>query len=191
MPGSLIWPQKNGTGSPNHPSGGRGAWYYAGVFTVRCTKKLLDRMRVDPEPDSPAHTTVLGDWYANLVRVGKQQLILCVSEMTLLPVVLPALEAKLLPRRLPEALFDVLKRMGIPWGAIDREMKEMHESTIGRTANRSVLGIVKEFAFAMPYHQENESLTGLALWLAETPCKPIWMESPDRATKAAFAESLH
>jgi len=162
------------------------------VFCVRCTKKLLDRMRVAPEPDPPAPSTILGDWYANILHVGKQQFIVCVSEKTLLPVLLPALDAKLLPRRLPEALFDVLKTLGIPWSAIDREMRDMQEATVGRTANRSVLGILNEFAFAAPYRLvEGASLVGVALWLAETPCKPIKMNSPDRETKAAFAEVLH
>src|SRR5207245_11637046 len=108
------------------------------------------------------------------------------------PVLLPAGHAKQLPRRLPEALFDVLKTLGIPWGAIDREMKEMQQTGVGRTANRRVLGILNEFAFAAPYRLvEGASLVTVALWLAETPCKPIEMNSPERETKAAFAEVLH
>ena len=76
------------------------------VFSVRCTKKLLDRMRVDPDLHPPAPTTILGDWYANLLYVGKQQFILCVSEKTLVPVIVPAVDAKHLPHRLPEAVFE-------------------------------------------------------------------------------------
>lgn len=106
-------------------------------------------MRVDPEPNPPEPSTILGDWYANLLHFGKRQLILCVAEKTLLPVLLPAVDAKMLPRRLPETVFDVLKALGISWSAIDREMREMQEVVVGRTANRSVLGIVNEFAFAM------------------------------------------
>ena len=162
------------------------------MFSIRCTKKLLDRMRVDPEPDPPAPSTVLGDWYANLLRVGKQQFILCVSEKTLLPVLVPAVAAKLLPRRLPEAVFDVLKRLGIRWSAIDREMREMQAALVARTANRRVLGMMNDFAFAAPYRLvEGASLVEVALWLAETPCSPIDMNSPERETQAAFAESLH
>jgi hypothetical protein len=161
------------------------------VLSLRCTKKLLDRMRIDPEPHPPTPTTILGDWYANLLYVGKQQLILAVSEKTLLPVVVPAVDAKLLPRRLPEALFDVLKALGISWNAIDREMREMQQVVVGRTANRRVLGTMNDLAFALPYRRGDESLSRLALWLAETPCSPIKMNSPDRETKAAFAESLH
>lgn len=161
------------------------------MFTLRCTQKLLARMRVDPDPDPPEPSTVLGDWYANLLRLGRQQHILCVSERTLLPIVLPAVDAKLLAHRLPEHAFDVLKALGIPWSAIDREMREMQEATVGRTASRSVLGMMNDFAFALQHHRPGESRTQLALWLARTPCSPIKMNSPDRVTAAAFAESLH
>ncbi|GAC1494954.1 MAG: hypothetical protein NVS1B5_20240 [Gemmatimonadaceae bacterium] len=162
------------------------------MLAIRCTKKLLDRMQVDPDPNPPTCSTVLGDWYANLLRVSKQQFILCVSEKTLLPVLLPAVAAKLLPRRLPEAAFDVLKRLGIPGSAIDREMREMQDAVVARTASRSVLGMMNDFAFAAPYRLvEGASLVEVALWLAETPCSPIDMNSPDRETQTAFAESLH
>ena len=162
------------------------------MFSVRCTKKLLDRMRLDPEPDPPVSSTVLGDWYANLLRVGKQQFILCVSEKTLLPVLVPAVDAKLLPRRLPEAVLVVLKRLEILSTAIDREMTEMQDAVVARTASRSVLGMMNDLAFAAPYRLvEGASLLEVALWLAQTPCSPIAMNSPERETQAAFAESLH
>jgi hypothetical protein len=133
---------------------------------------LLDRMRVDAVANPPEPSTILGDWYANHLRLGKQQFILCVSEKTL--------------------LFDVLKAPGISWSAIDREMNEMSQTAVGRTPNRRVLGILNEFAFAAPYRLvERASLVTVALWLARTPCSPLAMESPDRATSAAFAEALH
>ena len=139
------------------------------MYPLRCTKKLLDRMRVAPEPNPPAATTILGDWYANLVYVGNRQLMLCVCDKTLLPVIVPAVHAKLLPYRLPEALFDVLKALGISWSAIDREMREMQDAVVARTANRSVVGVLTDFAQALHYSREDESLTRVALWLAETP----------------------
>lgn len=84
------------------------------MYPLRCTKKLLDRMRVAPEPNPPTATTILGEWYANLVYVGNRQLMLCVCDKTLLPVIVPAVHAKPLPYRLPEALFDVLKALVEP-----------------------------------------------------------------------------
>ncbi len=158
--------------------------YHSGVFALRCTQKLLDRMKVTPPANSPAPSTILGDWYANILRFNRQQFILCVSERTLLPVLLPAVDARSAARRLPEGLFDVLKALGIPWGAIDREMHEMRDATIGRTANRIVLGIVNEFVYAAPFPlADGASLSSVALWLAETPCKPMEWTAPRRQPK--------
>jgi hypothetical protein len=149
-------------------------------------------MRVEPEVHAPTSSTTMGDWYANLLYTRRGQLILAVSERTLLPVLVPAAEAKSFPMRLTNAVAEVLQAIGISAEAIDREIAEMSPITIARTANRSVLGILSEFAFAASIGLERDySLVGLAVWLAETPCKPIKMDSPDRVTKAAFAESLH
>ncbi len=164
------------------------------VFAIRCTTRLMDRMRVKPDPIPPPPTTVLGDWYSNVIRIGRTQLILAVSERTLLPVILPAVDAKSLPRRMPEYLFDVLKRLDIPLSTIDRELREMQQSVIAKTASRSVLGILNEFTVALHYRDEVDSLANVALWLAETPCHAGDSSKatfPDRATVAALKESLH
>ena len=74
------------------------------MYTLRCTQKLRSRglkpaTGVDRSPD-----TVLGDWYATLLHSRPQQLVLCVSERSLLPVVLAAKDARSLPQRLAEAV---------------------------------------------------------------------------------------
>lgn len=38
------------------------------MITLRCTRKLLDRAGVPARVDTKPPTTVLGDWYANLMR---------------------------------------------------------------------------------------------------------------------------
>jgi len=60
------------------------------VITFRCTKRVVERFRLEPVEEAPASTGILGDWYANLLNVGSQRFVLCVSERTLLPVILPA-----------------------------------------------------------------------------------------------------
>lgn len=55
------------------------------MITIRCTQKLL--RRVHPTDEPRPSTTRLGDWYANLVFARPEQLVLCVSERTLLAVV--------------------------------------------------------------------------------------------------------
>jgi hypothetical protein len=84
------------------------------VFVLRCTQKLLDQLNSTPDPESAPPDTVLGDWYANLIRVGRIQVVLAVSERSLLPVVVPARESRALVQRLCEALEPILSAVGVP-----------------------------------------------------------------------------
>jgi hypothetical protein len=55
-----------------------------------------------------------------------------------------------------------------------------------------VLGSLNDFMFQLRVGLDvspHRSLLEQALWLAETPCKPIEYASPDRATQALFASS--
>jgi hypothetical protein len=160
------------------------------MFTLRCTARLLKRMKVAPVAACSDPTTLLGDWYANLIHVGRQQLVLAVSEKTLLPVVVPAAPNSTLATRLRVAVTDVLRTLGIPGGDIDREDAEMTESVYGKTTNKQVLGILVDFARLLPFHLgDGDSLIEASLKLAETPCSPLFKTttSPDRTTKAVFA----
>src|SRR6266849_7469921 len=42
------------------------------MLTLRCTHKLLTRLKTKPSPTPPASTTKLGDWYANTLNVGHE-----------------------------------------------------------------------------------------------------------------------
>jgi hypothetical protein len=54
------------------------------MMTLSCTRKLLDRAGVFTKAETAPPTTVLGDWYANLLFTRPQQLILCMNERSLL-----------------------------------------------------------------------------------------------------------
>lgn len=159
------------------------------MFTFRATQKLLDRLNTKPVLDTAAPDTVLGDWYANLVRSGRTQVVLAVSERTLLPVVLPARDGRSLVRRLTEALDPLLVSLGVPAGDIAAERAAMQEWVIGKTASRRVVGSLNDLVFLLQVSLQNEpDRTPLehSLWLARTPMKVI-EGAPDRATVAAFA----
>jgi len=167
--------------------GGSG-WEDAAVYTLRCTGKLLRRLGPLTEVSREAPTTVLGDWYGTLVYAPAMQLVLLVSERTLLPVVVAAKESRTLAGRFPLALARVLAELKVPLAVIDREMEAMAERWIGKTASRQVLGSMNDFQRMMPYHPwPARSLTALALELAEAPCGPIGMRSPDDLTRELFA----
>jgi hypothetical protein len=160
------------------------------VVTIRCTQKLLRRLQGDTT--LPTSTTLLGDWYANILFARPEQLILCVSERTLLPVVVTARDARSLGVRLAQALREVLHRLGVPWRLVDAEEMKMNPVAFGPTQNRRVLGTINDFMYQLSWYFDDRpaaSLVEASLWLARTPCKPIKYESPDRLTALLFAEA--
>lgn len=160
------------------------------MFTLRCTRKLLDRLKAEPVTDSGQAGTVLGDWCANLVRVGRTQVVLAVSERTLLPVVVPAKEGRTLVPRLAQALEPLLMSLDVPAQEIAAERRAMQQSVIGKTTSRRVLGSLNDLAFQLEVGLVNwpeRSLLDHSLWLAKTPMKVIEYGAPDQATAAAFA----
>lgn len=160
------------------------------MFALRCTQKLLDRINASPDPEPAPSDTVLGDWYANLVRAGRTQVVLAVSERTLLPVVVPAREGRTVARRIAEAVEPMLSSIGIPAEAVIAEHDAMRDVAIAKTASRRVLGSLNDLAFQLQVglqHFPDRTLLDHSLWLARTPLKLIEYGSPDRATVAAFA----
>jgi hypothetical protein len=158
------------------------------LVTIRCTQKLL--RRVQCAASQPSSTTLLGDWYANILFARPEQLILCVSERTLLPVLVTARDARSLGTRLEQSLREVLLRLGVPPLLVDVEQSQMSSVAFGPTRNRRVLGTINEFLFQLSWYFHDRPATTLvdaSLWLARTPCKPIKYDSPDRLTVALFA----
>lgn len=167
----------------------RRPWEDCGVYTLRCTGKLLARLGPVTEVAREPPTTVLGDWYGTLVHAPGMQLVLLVSERTLFPLVVPAREARTLAERFPLALGRALAQLGVSPAAIEREVQAMADPRIGKTARRTVLGSMNDFQRMMPAHPwPPRSLTTLSLELAEAPCGPIAMRSPDDLTRELFAK---
>jgi hypothetical protein len=160
------------------------------VFVIRGTRKFLDRVGGRTEAPIEQSTTALGDWYA-MVLFWKPQVALFVNESTLLPVLVPFAPAATVVDRFPTAVATVLHAHRLSDSFIEHELAEMTEHRLARTKNRSVIGIMNEFArLGGDYRLSNyvHDLVALSLRLAETPCGPLYGRhvSPDREL-AAFA----
>ena len=158
------------------------------MFTLRCTQKLLRRMPAAMRGDNLPPTTLLGDWYANVLFVRPHLVVLCVSERTLLPLIVPAKDPVHLVDRLVKGLPAILSALNIQPSAIEREIGTMQDRTIGSTNDRRVLGSLNELVFQLTHQlQFRPGLTLFehALRLAETPMSLI-DSSPDRVTRALF-----
>ena len=80
------------------------------MIILRLTRKLLGRVGRPTAVAAPS-TTVLGDWFAQLVFVGHQRYVLLVSEHSRLPVIMPGRDLKNLARNFPGALAEVLQAL--------------------------------------------------------------------------------
>jgi hypothetical protein len=157
------------------------------VFTLRCTAKLLKRLKRQPETVTVQPSTRLGDWYAHLLFTRPAQLVLCVSERTLLPVLVPAREIETLLGRARHAVWEMLEAIGVSEEAAREEQRAMATATLARTTSRRVVGSLNDFVRLLePHLGLSTSLLELSLGLADTPCSPLQMESPRRATLRLF-----
>lgn len=146
------------------------------TLTIHATKKLLDRVRqpVAATPVSP--TTALGNWYATAL-FWKPQLALLVSERTLLPILMHLAPAATLAARFPTHLAAVLAALDAGKDFIAAELAQMNDMRYAKTANRSLLGVMNQFAFlAQVYrdYDETDELLALSLRLADTPYSPLY-----------------
>ena len=161
------------------------------MFTLRCTQKLLRRGLAETAADAQADT-LLGDWYANVLITRPSHLVLCVSERTLLPVVVVAKGIKYLPQRVVDAVAPVLRELRVEPSAIEAELAAMRTWHVGRTASKRVVGSLNELMFQLHsqlHLHPGRSLFEQSLRLAEVRMKGVEYSSADRATTALFASA--
>lgn len=147
------------------------------MLIVHATKKLATRVGgFTPVPPEAADVGALGVWYANVV-FWKPQVVVAVSETTLLPVLLPFAPATTLWDRFPAAVAEVMTDQGTPRTFIDDELSLLTASCCVSTNDRSLLGVLNEYIF-LAEHAHNTgygatNLPGLAAWLAQVPMSPL------------------
>jgi hypothetical protein len=166
------------------------------VLIVRATKKLRQRLGAAAPYDGEPSTALLGDWYATLLPWRPQQLILLVNEQTLLPVVMPLAPGATAPARIGPEIAAALATHRAPSTVIDSELSQMRDCRFGPTANRSVVGIMNEFAYLADVYRRSDSsrsLAELGQKLAETPCSPLYRRHvrPDREFEAFLQLTQH
>jgi hypothetical protein len=157
------------------------------MLVVRGTKKLRDRVKAPLAGPDAESTTVLGDWFATAL-FWRPQVALLVNERTFLPVFLPLAPATTLLDRIPDAVERVLRAHGAGDAFVSAEREAMSERRLAPTNNRSVVGVMNEFAFLGELHWQSGStdLDALSISLARTPVSPLYPRSgsPDRELAA-------
>ncbi len=160
------------------------------MVVLRCTRKLLQRLRqVDDLPPVDS-TTRLGDWYGNILQIGRRQMLLFISERSRLPVLISIRDAQQLPTVFPEAVCEMLTMVGVRAASIAEERSRMLDLAFSRTRNRSLLGTMNDFGFMAQFtdakRSEPESPMDLMRFLAQTPILPLDGARPIDLTRALF-----
>ncbi|SRR6266851_971763 len=160
------------------------------MVVLRCTQKLLVRLKHVLDLPPVDSTTRLGDWYGNILRIGRRQHLLFISERSRLPIVLPICEAKRLGTVFPDAVCERLVIVGVAAADIADERTRMSDLAFGRTRDRSLLGTLNDFAIMAQSvdarRTEPESPEELMRFLSQTPILPLDGASPNELTRAAF-----
>jgi hypothetical protein len=160
-----------------------------GVLVVHATRAFRDRVPGPAAADDDISTTILGPWYATLLR-RRPLLALLVNQTTLLPLLTPLAPAATLLTRIPAAVADLLLAHHLPAQLIAAEQAAMADVHLAPTANRSVVGILNEFAYLTDVHQPDpKGLLDLSVRLAATPLGPLYQRhiTPDRELAALIA----
>ena len=177
---------------PQHQGSARarsGRGHHQGVLIVHATRAFRDRVPGPAAANDDISTTTLGPWYATLLR-RRPPLALLVNQTTLLPLLTPLAPAATLLTRIPAAVADLLLAHHLPAQLIAAEHAAMAEVHLAPTANRSVVGILNEFAYLTNVHQPDpKGLLDLSVRLATTPLGPLYKRhiTPDRELAALIA----
>ncbi len=138
------------------------------MITFRCTKKLSKYLGIVPIDNAQPPTAALGDWYANLVLTFAGDLILFASEKSLLTVAVPIWESHHLVPLFRIRVANLLWMIGIPQKIIAREVGHFDQVQFCKTASRSILGSMNEFAWHYQIMaEESVDKDGMSLSKAE------------------------
>ena len=159
------------------------------MITLRCTKKLRKYLGIVPIDNAPPPTAALGDWYANLIPTFAGDLILFASEKSLLTVAVPVWESHHLVALFRIRVANLLWMIGIPQKIIAREVSHFDQVQFSKTASRSVLGSMNEFAWHYKIMAEESdgkarlSLSKAEYKMTQMPCGGLDYQFPDDVAK--------
>jgi len=91
------------------------------MLTLRCTERLLKKHPGPLEHEVDVLQPTLGDWHANLVRLGPTPVVLAVNDVSLLAVIIPGKDFGNLLAVFRDRLMRRLIRLGVSADRIAHE----------------------------------------------------------------------
>lgn len=158
------------------------------MVVIRCTAKLRKLFGVTQPDEAAVGDTRLGDWHANLIYKDPRDGFLVVNDKTRLPVVVRASSFSDFLDGFRLTLAEVLLVLGVPPHEVEAELGRMESGFLSKSNNRSVLATMNDFCNGVDARQDlMDNPVAMSLHLAETPCGPLDMNSPNRVVLGVFA----
>ena len=149
------------------------------MFRLRCTRKLLQRIKDEPFEGTVLTTTALGNWYANVIPMPFGELLLFVNERSLLTDAIPGEDVRYILPQLRQRVDNLLKQFNVPNRLVIAEIRNMENIQIAKTKSRSVLGSMNDIALnyqIMVEYDETDTIRNLGdleQKLSSMPHKPL------------------
>jgi len=163
------------------------------MITICCTQKLLRRLRIaTPGAIAMPPTNALGNWYVNLIYIGRTQMVIATSERSLLTVLLPAADlCNSLMVNLVDTAYFLLQEIGIDSGCAEREADAMRPALFAHTESRSVLASMNDFSLSLDSYW-NDGLVPMEIMLrfAATPKSALMSAGGPTGTPAEITRML-
>ncbi len=164
------------------------------MVVLRCTQKLLVRLKQVGDLPPVESTTRLGDWYGNILRIGRRQHLLFISERSRLPVVFPISEAKRLGTVFPDAVCQRLAVVGIAARDIADERMRMSEIGVRPDQEPQPAGHAERFRIHGAARQRQSGRTRVARGADAVPLadanSPVGRRKSDRVDASCVWASI-
>ena len=115
------------------------------MITLRCTEKAAKALGFSRSDNVPAGTSLLGDWYVNLVPTIDGGVFLFMNEQSLLSVLVPRGEMRSM-NVFVARVGNILSMLGLPNERIHEEIEHFAEASVGKTVSKKLLGVMNDLA---------------------------------------------
>lgn len=124
------------------------------MIVIRPTASLAKRMKVKINSSELKSDTILGDWFALDFVLSRRQFIMCVSQKSRLAVIMNAAPYVSLSNRIPNAICEVLKLIGVTESNIESELLKMNHVILAKTDDKSILGTMNDYRSQLEYNND-------------------------------------
>jgi hypothetical protein len=163
------------------------------MLVLRCTQRLLKRNPGPTQQRQDALVPVLGNWHANLIRLAKSPIVLCVNDISLLAILVPGRNFPNFVFAFQNRLAGRLGRMGLATETISAERAAMEIVKIQPSNSRSVLASMNDFVrhlkWRAPSHFDFSEADALEDMLSETPMGALKYQYAVEVAAAAFSQN--